>query len=40
MLYDNFIETARSKKIHKIKAITKPVNIYPRRTHKKPLIKF
>jgi ribosomal protein S18 acetylase RimI-like enzyme len=26
MLYDNFIEIAKSHKIHKIKAITKPIN--------------
>jgi predicted GNAT superfamily acetyltransferase len=26
MLYDNYIEMARSHKIHKIKAITKPIN--------------
>lgn len=26
MLYDNFIEIARSRNIHKIRAITKPIN--------------
>ena len=26
MLYDNFIEIAKSRNIHKIKAITKPIN--------------
>lgn len=36
-LYDNFIEIARSRKIHKIKAITKPVNIKSINFHTKKI---
>jgi RimJ/RimL family protein N-acetyltransferase len=34
MLYDNFIEIAKSQNIHKIKAITKPFNIKSINFHK------
>jgi hypothetical protein len=34
MLYDNFIEIAKSQNIHKIKAITKPINIKSINFHK------
>jgi GNAT superfamily N-acetyltransferase len=34
MLYENFIEIAKSRNIHKIKAITKPINIKSINFHK------
>ena len=34
MLYDNFIEIAKSQNIHKIKAITKPINTKSINFHK------
>jgi GNAT superfamily N-acetyltransferase len=34
LLYDNFIEIARAKNIHRIKAITKPINIKSINFHK------
>ncbi len=34
MLYENFIEIAKSRHIHKIKAITKPINIKSINFHK------
>lgn len=34
MLYDNFIEIAKTKNIHKVKAITKPINIKSINFHK------
>ena len=34
MLYENFIEIAKSQNIHKIKAITKPINIKSINFHK------
>ncbi len=34
MLYNNFVEVARSREIHKIKAITKPINIKSINFHK------
>jgi GNAT superfamily N-acetyltransferase len=36
-LYDNFIEVARSYNIHKIKAITKPINIKSINFHTKKI---